>query len=303
MAGDKRALGRDQKSPIDAGPRLAGSQRTTDAMHRELKSRRPRGRSMRHFYINVAGGAVSALESLRAGAAAFTVRVTVETKRLAMNGFAGRTGFGALTLVLLALLTATAGAQPSTQPTARPAAPAPRAPAAPAPKGEAAQPPGAAAQAPPTAAAQAQQVPARTEILRFDNWIVTCNEFAEGPHTRTCSALLQILQQDTNQTVFAWTIAVDNSKQMVTILQTPTGVAIPPGVELRMGKTPTRKVPFATCDPGRCVATMPMDAGLLREIVTTPTAEAVIQGSQGNTVQFTIQMKGLDKALAALSKS
>jgi invasion protein IalB len=50
------------------------------------------------------------------------------------------------------------------------------------------------------------------------------------------------------------------------------------------------------------MATVPMDAGLLREIASTPTAEAVIQGSQGNTVQFTIQMKGLDKALAALSK-
>jgi invasion protein IalB len=225
----------------------------------------------------------------------------MDFKRLAMNGPARQARFGALTLVLLALSAATAAAAgmvqiaQNTQPAARPAPP--RAPAAAGPKPEAAP-----AQAQP-AAAPAQQVPARTEILRFDNWIVTCNEFAEGPHTRTCSALLQILQQDTNQTVFAWTIALDNSKQMVTVLQTPSGVAIPPGVELRMGKIPTRKVPFASCDPGRCIATMPMDAGLQHEIVAVPTTEAIIQGSQGNTVQFTIQMKGIDKALAALAKS
>jgi invasion protein IalB len=80
-------------------------------------------------------------------------------------------------------------------------------------------------------------------------------------------------------------------------------VAIPPGVELRIGKSPARKVPFASCDNGRCIATMIMDANLLREMAATPTAEAVIQGSQGNTVQFNIQMKGFDKAYAVLSRS
>jgi invasion protein IalB len=218
-----------------------------------------------------------------------------------MKGFARRIGLGALTLLLFAPCCMVRVVAQNAQPGAR-AAPQ-RGPAAipsspSAPKAEA---PAAPSQAPANGA-QAQQNPTRTEILRFENWIVTCNEFAEGPHTRTCSALLQIVQQETNQTVFAWTITADNSKQLVTILQTPTGVAIAPGVELRIGKTPARKIPFATCDSGRCVASMPMDAGLLREIVTVPTAEAVIQGSQGNAVQFTIQMKGLDKALAALSR-
>jgi len=144
--------------------------------------------------------------------------------------------------------------------------------------------------------------PTRTEILNFENWVVTCNEFAEGSKPRVCTALLQIAQQNTNQVVFAWSIAVDNTKQMVTIMQTPTGVNIPPGIELRVGKVPPRKIPFASCDTGRCVATLPMDAALLREMTTVPNAEAVIQGSQGNTVQFNIQMKGFDKAYAVLSR-
>ena len=46
-----------------------------------------------------------------------------------------------------------------------------------------------------------------------------------------------------------------------------------------------------------------MDPGLLREMTATATAEAVIQSSQGNAVQFTIQLKGFDRAYAALSKS
>jgi invasion protein IalB len=181
-------------------------------------------------------------------------------------------------------------------PAAAPAAAQPAVPAAPAP---AAQPTGgqpASAPAPPP-------IPTRTEILNFENWVVTCNEFAEGPKTRACSALLQIVQQNTNQIVFAWTIGFDNAKQIVTVMQTPTGVNIPPGIELRVGKVPPHKIPFASCDAGRCVATSPMDATLLREMTTVPTAEAIVQGSQGNTVQFTIQMKGFDKAFAALSRS
>jgi len=146
------------------------------------------------------------------------------------------------------------------------------------------------------------QIPTRTEILNFENWAVTCNEFADGPRSRRCSALLQILQQNTNQTVFAWTVALDERKQVVAVMQTPTGVAIPPGVELRVGKFPAQKVPFASCEAGRCVATMTLDANLLREMTTSPTAEAVIQGSQGNTVQFNIQMKGFDRAYAVLSR-
>lgn len=214
-----------------------------------------------------------------------------------MNGFARRLGAGVLTLLFFALSAeanaATAAIQLA-QNTVPPRAVPKGSPAAPAPKAE---PPAAAAQAPP-----AQPMPTRTEIQHFESWTVTCNEFTEGSHTRSCAAVLQILQQDTNQTVFAWTIGMDNAKQMVTILQTPTGVAIAPGVELRVGKSAARKISFASCDPGRCIATIPMDAALVRELTAAPTVEAVIQGSQGNTVQFTIQMKGFDKAIAALSK-
>jgi len=145
------------------------------------------------------------------------------------------------------------------------------------------------------------QIPTRTEILNFENWAVTCNEFAD-PRSRRCSALLQILQQNTNQVVFTWTVAMDERKQLVAVMQTPTGVVIQPGVELRVGKLPAKKIPFASCDTGRCIATATVDANLLREMSTSPTAEAVIQGSQGNTVQFNIQMKGFDRAYAVLSR-
>lgn len=164
------------------------------------------------------------------------------------------------------------------------------------------------AQAPATpvpaqsAAPAGPRIPTRTEILNFENWAVTCNEFAEGPRPKQCSALLQILQQNTNQAVFTWTVAMDERKQLVAVMQTPTGVVIAPGVELRVGKFPPQKIPFASCDTGRCVATAPLDANLVREMTKSPTAEAFIQGLQGNTVQFNIQLKGFDRAFVVLAR-
>jgi invasion protein IalB len=165
---------------------------------------------------------------------------------------------------------------------------------------QAAPPSGQSQQAQPAPAAP--KIPTRTEILTFDGWVVTCNEF-ESQKNRVCSALLQILQQNNGQVVFSWTVAHDSNKQVVAVMQTPTGVLIGPGVELRVGKSPARKIPFTSCETGRCVASMTMDANLLRDLTTSSTAEAVIQGSQGNTVQFNIQMKGFDKAYAALGRS
>jgi invasion protein IalB len=176
------------------------------------------------------------------------------------------------------------------------------------PQAPAQPPPAASAAAETPAGAPAQQapqpqIPTRTEILNFDGWVVTCNEFAEGARKRICQAVLQIVQQNTNQVVFSWTVGIDNNKQLVTVMQTPTGVAIPPGVELRIGRSPARKIPFASCDTGRCIATLIMDSTLVRDMSTTPTAEAVIQGLQGNNVQFNIQMKGFDRAYAVLTRT
>src|SRR5262245_60417880 len=63
----------------------------------------------------------------------------------------------------------------------------------------------------------APKIPTRTEILTFDGWVVTCNEF-ESPKSRVCSALLQIQQQNNGQVVFSWTVALDGNKQVHAVM-------------------------------------------------------------------------------------
>src|SRR5256885_8327408 len=88
----------------------------------------------------------------------------------------------------------------------------------------------------PQAAAPAARSPQRTEIVKFDNWTVTCLEYPEGTPKKTCAAQLQVQQSGSNQVLLAWTVSLNDSKQFVTLLQTPTGVSIPSGVELQPEK-------------------------------------------------------------------
>ena len=170
------------------------------------------------------------------------------------------------------------------------------------------------AQSPASRAAQAQPaqppakgpapppapVPIRTEINRFDNWVVTCNEFAEGPKKKICSAQIQVMQQGTNQVVLTWTVFVNDSKQFITALQTPTGVSISPGVELQLEKAGKRKLNFDTSDNGRCTASTTKDNTKIREVSAAPSAQVSITAINGSTVQFNLPIKGFDKAYAQL---
>jgi invasion protein IalB len=100
--------------------------------------------------------------------------------------------------------------------------------------------------------------------------------------------------------VLAWTVSINDSKQFVTVLQTPTGVAITPGIELQPEKAAKRKLSYESCEPGRCTANFTMDAALLREITAAPTAQVIVYAVNGQSVQFNFPIKGFDKATAHL---
>jgi invasion protein IalB len=153
-------------------------------------------------------------------------------------------------------------------------------------------------------------LPQRTEILRFDNWTVTCNEFAEPTPHHECIANMQVIAQAQNQIVLQWTLGFDNNHQPGIVLQTPTGVAIAPGVELRFGtesdiksgKVAARRATYTICEANRCLATLPVDPILLKDMTAAQAAEVGVHSSQGTVVQFNIPMKGFDKAYTAAAR-
>ena len=155
--------------------------------------------------------------------------------------------------------------------------------------------------APPAAQAPAPPPqPVRTEIVRFENWVATCNDFAEGPKKRICTAQIVIQQQGTNQIILAWLVAINDSKQFVTALQTPTGVRLGPGVELQLEKVSKRSIPYETCDTGHCIASVVMDAAMMRDLTASTKAQLTVHAANGQILNFEIPIKGFDKASAQI---
>lgn len=146
----------------------------------------------------------------------------------------------------------------------------------------------------------AQSPPIRTEIVRFDGWSVTCNEFAEANRKRHCVAQMQVQPNNANQVVMTWSIAINDNKQFVMAIQTPTGVMIAPGVKLKLEKAAERTVAYESCDTGQCIATQVIDNNLLRDLSAATTAQVTMQATNGNQVNLNFSIKGADKALAHL---
>jgi invasion protein IalB len=192
---------------------------------------------------------------------------------------------GALTSLALPA-SAQQGAAPNrvTQAPARPAAPAAQPPAAPA--------------APAAQAPAAQPEPIRTEIVKHDNWTVTCREFADKK--RSCSGVLQVVQAQNNQTLFVWIIGKNSDGKVMSVLQTPTGVAIAPGVEVKLTRGAARKAVYVNCETNRCEATMDIDEAFSRDASASDNVEATIYSTTGQGVKFTLPFKGFDRALAAV---
>ena len=144
---------------------------------------------------------------------------------------------------------------------------------------------------------------ARTEVAYYDNWQTSCQEFV-NPARRQCASVLQLVQtnQQTNSATVLVTWALAQADQQLTAtIQTPTGISIAPGIELKIGKT-TKKLPYARCDAQRCEAAFPVDEALSKELSAAESVELVIVAMQGNAVTFNIPIKGYEKAAQALKR-
>lgn len=153
-----------------------------------------------------------------------------------------------------------------------------------------------------------------SETSRYDNWVVTCQEFADAPKKHVCSAVLRAESSGGTPLVFVWTLFINDKKQLIGVVQTPTGVMLSPGVEIELAhagdlkskdaqkesRGPKHKFAYESCEPGWCAATLGFDTAFIREAMASENATVVIQAVNGNTVRFNFPNKGFDKAYAQL---
>ncbi|WP_428029549.1 invasion associated locus B family protein [Ancylobacter sp.] len=158
------------------------------------------------------------------------------------------------------------------------------------------QQPAPAAQAAPAAA----KPPVRTETTVFDNWVVTCRSSIEKGAKKTCVASMKVTESKSKKTVMLWQIGQDKAGVPTYLVRTPLGVRLKDGVQIIIGKGKPRKLDYASCGKGGCEAIGPFDDGFGKELATAKDVVASFVLSNGQTVNVTLPIVGIDKALPAL---
>ncbi len=164
--------------------------------------------------------------------------------------------------------------------------------------------------APPAQAQPAASTPTappkvrRTETIVDDNWTVTCAQTDAAQSRRICSATLRIAQPDKSgaqRVVFVWTIGRQDGK-LVSAIWVPSGVQIPPGMEIKIGDKEARRLGYSICMPDHCESLLPLEDAVAKSLGGAQSTEITIRAAAGSDVKFTVNMKGFSQALADLGK-
>jgi invasion protein IalB len=218
-------------------------------------------------------------------------RQGADDRRRAPGVMGGKTGMSLLIGGGVLLVAAAAGAYYLG--TLRSTGPAPQAQAVNRPAQQQAQP------------AEAAQPPAPpplqwTTVGTFGSWEARCA--TPAGQAKICTAVLQVIDNRSKNTLMAWIVGPDDKGAMQSVFQTPTGIMVANGVEVKLGNAPMRKIGYQSCGAQQCIASAPMNDAFIKEVVAAQKADVTLTALNGRALNFGIPVTGLDKALAAIKK-
>lgn len=142
--------------------------------------------------------------------------------------------------------------------------------------------------------------PVRTETVVYDNWVVTCRDRLEKGSKKTCSASMQIKDSKSNNIVLVWQVGRNPAGEPTHVIRTPLGVRLKDGVQVALGGGKPRKLDYASCSQQGCEAIAPFEDGLSKELAGAKEAVVSFTLANGQAINVTVPLNGVDKALPAL---
>src|SRR5439155_1750736 len=119
---------------------------------------------------------------------------------------------------------------------------------------------------------------------------------------KSCYGELKLIDKEHQATMLSWIVGRSTQGNLVSVLQTPTGVNIGQGVQFGFAGGKARTLPYQLCEPQRCEATTEMDSALLDEARKATEATVVITATDGRKINFTVPVKGLTNVLSATAR-
>lgn len=157
---------------------------------------------------------------------------------------------------------------------------------------------------------------ARVETTTYNSWTVSCRELLPVPSRKSCSGLLRVIDQN-QRPLMTWVIGLDKDGKLTAALRTPTGVTlkdstsgatftgilIKNGVDLKLGNAAVRHLPYVSCEPQWCEASIPMGDEFVGEALAAANAVVTIYALNGRAVSYpALPLKGIDKAIFSVRR-
>lgn len=154
-----------------------------------------------------------------------------------------------------------------------------------------------------------KEAPIRTESKVIGAWQVDCS-FGKNNQKLGCAAILTVTQKAAAKAgdeipqesiVMLWQIGKSQNGNFVSTIQTPTGVVIKPGVQLKLTTAQAEvTLPFVSCDQKACFAGLVMDDYFLKKAVSEQKVNVVLQAVDSKVYTYSFYPKGIDKAMLAI---
>jgi len=133
-------------------------------------------------------------------------------------------------------------------------------------------------------------------IAVMKDWRMSC-----PPRTQkdgTCVLDQTIVQRGSNNPLAQLTIGQRDKGDVLAIIA-PLGVLITPGLRFSVGTGQPIAIPYKTCLPAGCVATVPLDAALSTAMTQNAGGQITVVAVVGKPIPLNFSLRGLPDALAA----
>jgi invasion protein IalB len=165
------------------------------------------------------------------------------------------------------------------------------------------------------AAAPAPSSPQRVETIKYDSWVVVCQDPGGSAAKKTCNASLRATNPGGRQLLLNWQIGVNKDGHYVTAFHVPPAMAVKKndqnvggpllvqnGLDLKFGEGSPRRISYVWCGPQQCVAEALIDDTFVKEALANTKATVTVHTFGGGPIPIDVPIKGIDKAISSTRK-
>jgi invasion protein IalB len=133
----------------------------------------------------------------------------------------------------------------------------------------------------------------------FGDWKTACESKEDGP--QNCHIFQHIKVKDTDKTLLHVAIGYAKESDLpIALFNLPLGIALPPGVQFKVGDGEPHKMPLSICTQQGCRAVLKLDAGLLRAMRDAASGTMTFVGPDAKAYNIPLSFAGFSEGFNSL---